>query len=456
MIISVVPMFRGPDDTDGHFASVQLGFVESAKQIQERFVIFDGKFFWESSSENGLEKIAQALVSDNVFEGVADWLEEFPPIETVTLMVFEGSLGTIKKVSDFAWKWPDIRIYINLFYPEPGLSIPGTYEHFVGEITDGKMPSLVNEVKKILDELPSIRLACDSEARSYLAQSLGLRIDATWHGRSPVGLISRRYLENIEGNDIVVKDTKIFVTVDINRFTSSQFLWCIQVIRFVSAINRNQENQIEWTFNFLPTEVELRFRILKRLLPRKNVKFVQSKVDLESYAKRIHNANLIWLPLSPYYASSSSGRVADAITLRKPVLVPSGTYGHFEISRWIKNWPTYRNQFECAQIMLNMPNLQHLADARLRDQHEEISEFYSNENQLLEVIGSEFKIRKITDKTKRVTATTKNQYFKEQVTIVTFARSLAYSLSPNLHLRLLKLGLIVIKQKTLRVFNGLS
>jgi hypothetical protein len=100
-----------------------------------------------------------------------------------------------------------------------------------------------------------------------------------------------------------------------------------------------------------------------------------------------------------------------------------------------------------------MPNLQHLAEARLRDQQEAISEFYSNENQLLQVIGSEFKIPTITSDTRGVTSTTKNQYLKEQVSIVTFAVSLAYSLSPNLHLRLVKLGVVVIKQKILKMFN---
>jgi len=446
-------MFRGPNDTVGHFASVQMGFVESAQVMGERFVIFDGKFFWENSSENQLDTIAQVEEEKNIYEGIDKWLQDFPTLENVTVMVFEGSLGTIKEVSEFARSWPDNRIYINLFYPEPGLSIPGTYDHFVGEITDDKLHILLQEVKKILDELPNLRLACDTDARSYLARSLGIRIDATWHGRSPVGLISKKYLTLEQPSKSDKENIEILITVDITRFKQMQFLWCVQVIRFVSSISMNQDRKIEWTFNFLPKEVSYKFRFLIRFLPRKNVHFVQSKVDLDMYAQRIHSANLIWLPLSSYYISSSSGRVADAVSLRKPILVPSGTYGHFEISKWIQNWPTYRSQFECAQIILNMQNLLPFADILLKNQAESISQYYSNENQLKKVIGS--KINSSSegyDFAKNIANTGIND-LKNNITIFTFAKSLAYSLSPNFYVRLLNLVMIGFSRKFLNIFK---
>lgn len=440
-------MFRGPDDTVGHFASVQLGFVEAAQKIQERFIIFDGSYLWENSPANQLVKIASTQKSENIFNSLAKWLEELPQPEDVTIMVFEGSLSTIKEVEDLARTHPDRRFYINLFYPEPGLSIPGTYDHFVGEITDGTLDKLLKDVKKILEALPNIRLACDSDARSYLAQSLGLRIDSTWQGRSPVGYISRKYFES---ESITLKNDgkiEIFITVDIQRFTSLQFIRCIQVIRFVSLINKKQDSTIEWTFNFLPEEVSLMFRLLIRLMPRKRVKFVRSKVDLDLYAERIYNADLIWLPLSSYYVSSSSGRVADALVLRKPLLVPSGTYGQFEITRWIKNWPTYRSQIECAQIILNMQNLQEVAKQMLINQAEIIGEFYSNENQLKRVIGHEFTKSTGLSGLANNNCISRKEFAKNQISIFTFIRALAYSLTPSLYFRLVKLGIIGFGRK---------
>jgi hypothetical protein len=215
-----------------------------------------------------------------------------------------------------------------------------------------------------------------------------------------------------------------------------------------------QDRKIEWTFNFLPKEVSPKFRFLIRFLPRKNVNFVQSRVDLERYAQRIHSASLIWLPLSSYYVSSSSGRVADAISLRKPILVPSGTYGHFEISKWIQNWPTYRSQFECAQLILNMHNLLPLADILLKNQAESISQYYSNENQLKQVIDS--KIVSSSDgyvfAENIVNSSIKNE--RNNITISTFAKSLAYSLSPNLYVRLLKLIIIGFARKFLKKFKN--
>jgi hypothetical protein len=441
-------MFRGPSDTVGHFASVQMGFVESATRMGERFVIFDGHYFWENDNSNSLIVNAEADNNQNSYISIAKWLLQVASSEKITLLVFEGSLGTISEVADFARFHPGVRIYINLFYPEPGLSIPGTYDHFVGEITDSKLPSRLNDVKELLHELPNIRLACDTDSRSFLAQSLGIRIDATWYGRSPVGQLANKLTKLDKKSKRIEDPIKIFITVDILRFTALQLWWCINVIRFVTSINEQQTRKIEWTFNFMPEEVGIKFRYLIRFLPKHRIHFVKSKVALESYAERIFNADLIWLPLSSYYVSSSSGRVADAITLQKPILVPSGTYGDFEFSKWIRNWPTYRNQNECAQIILNIQHMIPLAEQQLKNQATAISEYYSNINQLKKVIGSNIHVsRKLYDESM---LNENIDISGSRVTIINFAKALIFSLSPFFIVRFLKLLYIAIKSRFLK------
>ena len=88
LIISVVPMFRGPSDTVGHFASVQMGFVESATRMGERFVIFDGHYFWENDNSNSLIVNAEADNNQNSYISIAKWLLQVASSEKITLLVF--------------------------------------------------------------------------------------------------------------------------------------------------------------------------------------------------------------------------------------------------------------------------------------------------------------------------------------------------------------------------------
>ena len=438
-------MFRGPSDLKGHFASVQMGFVEAANYLNMPFVIYDGKQFWRNNDLSDLTVVASADPAFTTYENIEKWISQIDYQGRITILIFEGSLESVVEVANFARRQPNIRIYINLFYPEPGLSIPGTYDHFVGQITDCTITNRLRESINLLEKLPNIRLACDTDARSFLARSLGIRIDETWYGRSPIGKISLDLIDPEMDCKNTDRHINIFITVDIARFTYLQLWSCVSVIRFVSSLNQYQTNRLIWTFNFMPKEVSAKFRFLLLFLPKKTTKFVQNKVGLELYARRIHEAEVIWLPLSPYYASSSSGRVADAITLRKPILVPSGTYGHFEFSKWIPNWPTYRNQIECAQILLNLNNLLPLGSRLLRSQSRSISEYYSNVNQLKKVIGSEIVTHQ--PDTGQNVVNSESRFMFNGMSILNFARALLYSLSPTFQLRLIKLISFGIRRK---------
>jgi len=452
MLLSFSPSFIDVNNENGHFTPLHLSFLRAADNINEELFIFNGKETFHFNSEKNVEICKDSDYPKDASDAINHWINLHKSRSKLTIFAYEGSLDLILKLSKVASLNRDVRFFINLMSPEPGLVNPGTWNHFIGTSIKSEHAFKIERVLEALKQNTNIRVSADTEARLVLAKSLGIRIDSVWNGRSVVN-----HGKQLKSIDIINHKRsesnyiRVLISVDIKRFSFSQLFQCIRAIRFVDVFTKNSATNYLWVFNFKFSELPLHKKILTLLLSRNKTEFIKHKVNLSEYNKRISDSDLIWLPFNSYYVTGSSGRFDDALMNGKPILTRSGTYGDRQLQKWISGYPSYVNISECVQILINLPAILPFLSDCISGKMKEIEEYYSMENQLLSVIGSgEEKKIKIGSFSSYVPMNNSSTH-QSNISGLRFISSCLHSLEPKFFYQSARM--IILKLKSTLNFN---
>lgn len=448
MILSFSPNFIDENNENGHFTPLHLSFLKAADNINEKLFIFNGKKTFQLNSEKKIKVSKDIDYPDDLSDAITLWINLHRNGSDLTIFAYEGSLDLILKLSKAASVSKDVKFVINLMSPEPGLVNPGTWNHFIGASIKSDYTFKVEKVLEVLKLNANMRVSADTEARSILAKSLGVRIDSVWSGRSVAN-----HTNQIESEDLIGRERsdsnyiRVLISVDIHRFSFYQLLQCIRAIRFVDVFTKKINTNYLWVFNFNRSELPLHKRILLIFLNRNKTEFIKHKVELTEYNKRILDSDLVWLPFNSYYVTGSSGRFDDALMNGKPVLTRSGTYGDRELQKWIPGYPSYVNISECVQILSNLPSILPFLSNCILGKMQEIEAYCSMENQLLSVIGS--RLVKEAKNDNFFPHNPVNNFNARQINISAFRFifSCLYSLEPKFYYQSVKMVILKIKSK---------
>ena len=377
-------MYTSNDELRGHWVQIQDDIGNASEKMGIPFHLIVPSTMNNSGKFLNIHRNIVENTVTGIKMAIDKFLEESSYPDECIVFIYEGSLVLARELIETAKTYPQSVFILNLFGQENLLGLPGGQVSFLRTYYDLYFKES-SESEEITEIPGNIKLIGETDIRNLIAESCGFKLNAKWDGISALSDLADKSQKNYFPN---VKKLTILVPINISSINRKLLKSISKMERINASIpifsNYNLSFKFPLEFQDLKFTSKLYIYIYKI---RHIINFsTGAPSDLRSYRDIFNECDAVWLPYDENYLTQASGKVLDALVCCKMVITPAGTFGDREYSKWIPGIPTYRNEVELLQVMINLPRMSKLVNRKLERRKSEIASFYSAENSVKKLI----------------------------------------------------------------------